>query len=101
MWHIVGQPKAVELLKRSLETNHLAHAYLFVGPPHVGKMTLAINLAQALNCDGSASLTMKGELRPFDSAQDRPFDSAQDRPFDSAQDRPFDSAQDRPVGRLQ
>jgi len=29
----------------------VAHAYLLAGPPHVGKMTLAINLAQALNCE--------------------------------------------------
>jgi len=29
----------------------MAHAYLLVGPPHIGKMTLAINLAQALNCE--------------------------------------------------
>jgi len=38
------------LLQRSLETGTLAHAYLFVGPAHVGKMTLALELAQALNC---------------------------------------------------
>ena len=30
----------------------MAHAYLVIGPAHVGKMTLALNLAQALNCDG-------------------------------------------------
>lgn len=29
----------------------MAHAYLLVGPQHVGKGTLAMNLAQALNCD--------------------------------------------------
>ena len=50
MWQIVGQTRAVSLLQRSLERDLLAHAYLFVGPPHVGKMTLALNLAQALNC---------------------------------------------------
>jgi len=34
-----------------LEKGCLAHAYLLIGPPHVGKMTLALNLAQALNCE--------------------------------------------------
>lgn len=51
MWQVTGHPKAVELLKRSLELERAAHAYLFVGPPHVGKTTLAVNLAQALNCE--------------------------------------------------
>ncbi len=51
MWTVIGQTRAVSLLQRSLETNSLAHAYLFVGPAHVGKMTLALNLAQALNCE--------------------------------------------------
>lgn len=50
MWDIIGQDKAVTLLRRSLERDALAHAYLFAGPPNVGKMTLARNLAQALNC---------------------------------------------------
>ena len=51
MWQVVGQDRPVSLLKRSLEKGVLAHAYLFSGPPHVGKMTLALNLAQALNCE--------------------------------------------------
>src|SRR3990172_4385958 len=55
MWQVIGQTKAVSLLQRSLETGSLAHAYLFVGPPHVGKMTLALNLAQALNCEAAES----------------------------------------------
>jgi len=49
---IVGQSRIVTLLQRSLEQGALGHAYLFVGPPHVGKMTLASNLAMALNCEG-------------------------------------------------
>ncbi len=50
MWQVIGLARGVSLLKRSLEAGALSHAYLFVGPQHVGKMTLAINLAQALNC---------------------------------------------------
>ena len=53
MWQVIGQSRAVSLLQRSLEREALAHAYLFVGPPHVGKMTLALNLAQALNCEAA------------------------------------------------
>ena len=53
MWQVIGQTRVVTLLQRSLERESLAHAYLLVGPPHVGKMTLALNLAQALNCQGT------------------------------------------------
>lgn len=52
MWQVVGHEKAVASLDRSLKDGKLSHAYLFVGPKHVGKITLAMNLAQALNCDG-------------------------------------------------
>jgi DNA polymerase-3 subunit delta' len=52
MWQVIGQDKILSLLDYSLKTNTIAHAYLLVGPRHVGKGTLAINLAQALNCDG-------------------------------------------------
>jgi DNA polymerase-3 subunit delta' len=51
MWQVIGQARAVSLLQQGLKAGTLAHAYLLVGPPHVGKMTLAINLAQALNCE--------------------------------------------------
>jgi DNA polymerase-3 subunit delta' len=53
LWQVIGQTRAVSLLQHSLEAGTLAHAYLLVGPPHVGKMTLAINLAQALNCEAT------------------------------------------------
>lgn len=49
-WHIVGHDWAVDLLRRGLETGRMAHAYLFCGPPQVGKTRLALTLAQALNC---------------------------------------------------
>jgi DNA polymerase III subunit delta' len=53
MWQVIGQDKVLSLLDYSLKAGAVAHAYLMVGPRHVGKRTLAINLAQALNCTES------------------------------------------------
>jgi DNA polymerase-3 subunit delta' len=53
MWQVTGQPKATRLLSRSIVSGQLSHAYLFVGPPHVGKLTLALELAKAVNCQAS------------------------------------------------
>ena len=50
MWCLIGQERAVDLLRRSLERDSIAHAYLVTGAAHSGKMTLALQLAQALNC---------------------------------------------------
>ncbi|UCC17354.1 MAG: DNA polymerase III subunit delta' [Dehalococcoidales bacterium] len=52
MWQILGQDRAVALLQRSLEVGSVSHAYMFIGPAHSGKMTLAMDLARALNCEG-------------------------------------------------
>jgi DNA polymerase-3 subunit delta' len=49
---VVGHEWAVELLTRGLATDRLSQAYLFAGPPRVGKTTLALYLARALNCLG-------------------------------------------------
>jgi DNA polymerase-3 subunit delta' len=53
MWKVIGQSRIISLLQHSLNTGTLAHAYLIVGPPHVGKMTLALQVAQALNCEAT------------------------------------------------
>jgi DNA polymerase-3 subunit delta' len=50
MWQIIGHDSAVRLLQQSLMADHLAQAYLFVGPPQIGKTTVALQLAQAVNC---------------------------------------------------
>ena len=49
-WKIQGQDHITAALDRSLRQDRLAHAYLLVGPPQVGKTTLALQLAQAVNC---------------------------------------------------
>ena len=48
---IEGQPRAVGLLRRALETERVAHAYAFVGPVGSGRTTTALALAQALLCE--------------------------------------------------
>jgi DNA polymerase-3 subunit delta' len=50
MWQVVGHEWAVDVLSASLAAGRASHAYLFAGPPSVGKLTLALNLAQAVNC---------------------------------------------------
>ena len=52
-WQVIERSKVVPRLKSSLENGRLPNAYLLVGPAHVGKMTLALNLAQALNCEAA------------------------------------------------
>lgn len=53
MWQVIGQSRIISLFTHGLGTGTLSHAYLFIGPPHVGKMTLALQMAQALNCESS------------------------------------------------
>jgi DNA polymerase-3 subunit delta' len=50
MWQVYGQDHILRQIEPSLKQGRLAHAYLLVGPPHVGKKTLALNLAQGVNC---------------------------------------------------
>jgi DNA polymerase-3 subunit delta' len=45
---IRDQPRAVELLRRALAGDRVAHAYAFVGPPGSGRMTTARAFAQEL-----------------------------------------------------
>ena len=48
---IAGQPRAVELLRRALEADRVAHAYAFVGPTGSGRATTALAFAGALLCE--------------------------------------------------
>ena len=52
-WDIVGHEQAVDLLTRAIERRRIGHAYLFSGPQGVGKRSLAVTFAQALNCERS------------------------------------------------
>lgn len=53
----IGNERAVEILKRAIAQDRLPHAMIFAGPAGVGKCTLALLIAQYLNC---ASPTAEG-----------------------------------------
>ncbi len=46
----VGNRHVVEILLKAVAQDRLPHALIFAGPPGVGKRTLALLLAQYLNC---------------------------------------------------
>lgn len=53
-WPVIGHTWAVEHLTRTLHHGRMRHAHLFAGPRQIGKTTLALAFAAALNCTGDA-----------------------------------------------
>ncbi|MDP2400890.1 MAG: DNA polymerase III subunit, partial [Actinomycetota bacterium] len=49
-WDILHHEWAVRMLQQHIRHSQLKHAYLFTGPPGVGRRTLALRFCQALNC---------------------------------------------------
>ena len=45
---ILDQPRAVDLLRRALASDRVAHAYAFIGPTGAGRMTTALAFAEEL-----------------------------------------------------
>src|SRR6185503_15104911 len=49
-WNLVGHEWAVDMLKKHVVNRTTRHAYLFAGAPGLGRRSLALRFAQALNC---------------------------------------------------
>jgi DNA polymerase-3 subunit delta' len=49
-WGLLGHDWAVNLLRQHIAHDAVRHAYLLVGPPGVGRRTLALRFARALFC---------------------------------------------------
>jgi len=53
MWKTIGQDVTIKILKNSIAAGNMSHAYLIAGPPHIGKATLALDIARYVNCTES------------------------------------------------
>ena len=51
---IKGQEKAISILRNAIETDKIAHSYLFYGPEGVGKFTTALYFGMAINCHATS-----------------------------------------------
>ena len=49
-WNLLGHEWAVNMLRQHVVQDSARHAYLLAGAPGVGRRTLALRFAQALNC---------------------------------------------------
>lgn len=55
---IIGHQKIIDYLSQGIKNNHLAHAYLFAGPAHLGKKTVAMEFIGRLT---GADLNQKAQ----------------------------------------
>ncbi len=62
MWSITGHTGQLDALNRALLSQKPAHAYVFSGPEQIGKGTVALEFAAALNCEADSKPCM--ECRP-------------------------------------
>jgi DNA polymerase-3 subunit delta' len=70
VWDIIGHEWAVKLLRKHIVSQQVRHAYLFTGPDSIGKRTLAMRFAQALNCqNASQDVAVCGECRACRQSQ--------------------------------
>lgn len=58
---IIGHQKVIQFLEKSFQNQRLAHAYLFSGPPRLGKTKIAEHLAKGLICRQLKGLDFCGQ----------------------------------------
>ncbi len=68
---IIGNARIGEILERSHRTGKLAHAYLFSGPEHIGKRTLALHLGRLILNDDAGDIEKNIDLMIVRPVEDK------------------------------
>jgi DNA polymerase-3 subunit gamma/tau len=85
---LVGQAHISDILRKSLESGRIAHAFLFCGPRGIGKTSCARILAKSLNCQNGPTLKPCGQCSAcLEIAQGNSFDVIE---IDGASNRGID-----------
>jgi DNA polymerase-3 subunit delta' len=72
VWSVIGHANALAALQRALASERSPHAWLFAGPEGVGKQTVALEFAAALNCTSDEALGADGSREGADSLRVKP-----------------------------
>lgn len=87
---VVGQNTIINLLKDSIESNQISHAYIFSGPRGTGKTSTAKIFAKALNCqnridanpcckcDACKNINISNDIYEIDAASNNGVDQIRD-----------------------
>ncbi len=66
-WQVFGHTKALLTVENLLRHNTVPHAYLITGDEHIGKTTLALDIARVLNCQENHTVVSKVWSPPCDT----------------------------------
>ena len=65
---IIGNERIAEMLEKSYKMDKLSHAYLFEGPEHIGKRTLALDFCKLLLNDNKKNILENPDLMILNSS---------------------------------